>query len=129
MFVYFIAGIIGVFGICLASYNIYMVISWFFAKRIEATIVDFNSEVWNHGRIRFCYEYLLSGKIIQIWGPWYESLNPLLIAFPNSRIGKRTIIHLNTKKNKIIQSPVISLIFFAIATMIIICSIFIFMMI
>ena len=129
MVVYFIAGMIGIFGICLTVYNLFMIFSWLFANRIEAIIIDLNSEVWNHGRIRFCYQYQWSGKIFQTWGPWYESFNPFLIAFPKFRLGKMTIIHVNTKKNKIIQSPFVSLVFIAVAAAIVICSIFIFMMV
>ena len=124
--IYIISGLIGICGIVFLFYNVFTIFSWIFADKIEATIIDTENDL--DDRVKFCYEYQLSGKTLTISGPWRETFNPLLIFFPKYKIGQKEIIHINTKKNKIIQSPLMSLFYIVVSALIIACSSLVFVL-
>ena len=126
--VYCIAGLICLAGLGLMGLGLGRVLIWLFARRMEATIMDVSGQAGKNRRIRFCYEYIWQGTVMQSWGPWYESWNPALILFPSLRIGGRAVIRVR-RKNGTIAWPLIPAVLYAfLGGMIAVCGASIFLM-
>lgn len=110
-FVYLIGTILIGLGLAGALFGFSEIIKWKRATKIIAQIVEVSDETWNDGRVRFQYAFQFGGQLYTIWGPWCITFNPLLSLSPQSQIGKQVPIRFDNRKLKIVQSPMISVLF------------------
>lgn len=115
--------IIFIIGIGIIIYYSYLIIRWMTAPKVVAVISDIRDETWNDGMVRFKYKFMFEGHEFELWGPWYESFNPIICICPRIRLGKKVTIHLNRSKMKILHSPLFSIILLPIGALIAICGV------
>ena len=126
LFTYFVVTILIGLGFAGTLFELIKIIRWKRAIKIDAQIIEVSDETWNDGRIRFRYKFQFEGQSHVIWGPWYETFNPLLCLFPKSRIGKIVSIRFNKRKMKIEQVPLVSVLFGVFGIVISLCGFIIF---
>ena len=121
-FVCLVGAILIGLGLAGTSFELLEIIRWKRAAQINAQIIGVSDETWNDSRVRFQYKFQFGGQSYVIWGPWYETFNPLLCLFPQNRIGKIVPIRFNNRKMKIVQSPAVSALFGVIGIGISLCG-------
>lgn len=110
---------LGLVGVLLEFLEI---IRWKQAAKINAQVIQVSDETWNDGRVRFQYKFQFGKQVYTIWGPWYETFNPLLCLFPQRQIGKQVAIRFDNRKMKIVQSPMVSALFGVIGVGVFFCG-------
>ena len=111
---------LGLFG---TLFELLEVVRWTFGEKINAQIVEVGDRSWNDGMVRFRYSVQYAEQTYVIWGPWYESFNPLTCIFPQSRVGKSVKIRLDLRRMKIVQSPLVSALFGAMGLVVCLCGV------
>lgn len=122
LFSYFIAFMFSGFGLCFFCYETYKLIIWIRAEKIDAKIISVKDERWNDGILQYKYELFVDNKKYELWGPRFETFNPLLIFSPKARLGKTVTVHFDKKEMRIAQNASTSLIFMVCAFLIMICG-------
>ena len=111
-----------IFGIGIAIYYSYLMLQWITAPKVVATVSGVCDETWNDGMVRFKYKFMFEEHEFELWGPWYESFNPIICISPQIRLGKKVSIRLNRSKTKILHSPLFSIILFFVGVSIAVCG-------